>query len=305
MASFSHRGQRLAYTEYGGGPAAVTASGRRGRTAASAPAAGRPVILVHGLLLAQTMHEPLARELAALGNRAITVDLLGHGASDRPRDMTQYSMQLFGEQVLALMDHLELEDAVVLGTSLGANTALELAALAPRRVRGLVIEMPVLDRALPACAAAFSPLLVLLTYGEPLAAWASLAARAVPRRALPYYGNVVLDTVRQDPGPSGAVLQGLFATRFAPPADQRRALTAPALVIGHRRDPVHPFTDAGQLAGEMPNAELLQANSLLELRLKPARITAEIAAFLDRAWAAPQRRPRGARASDSQAGGGG
>ena len=48
------------------------------------------------------------------------------------------------------------------------------------------------------------------------------------------------------------------------------------------------------LAAEMPNAELFEANSLVELRLTPARITAEIAGFLDRAWAAPA---RGARAA--------
>jgi pimeloyl-ACP methyl ester carboxylesterase len=135
MASFVHDGQRIAYTEYGGGPAAVTPNGRRGRTARSAPAAGRPVILVHGLLLSQEMHRPLARDLAALGNRVITVDLLGHGESDRPRDMWRYSMRFFGEQVVALMDHLELEQAVVMGTSLGANTALEIAAAAPERLR--------------------------------------------------------------------------------------------------------------------------------------------------------------------------
>jgi len=121
-------GQRIAYTEFGGGPAAITAGGSRGRTASSAPAAGRPLILIHGLFLSQRMHTPLAEDLAARGNRVITIDLLGHGESDRPRDMWRYSMSIFGEQVVGLMDHLELDQAVVLGTSLGANTALELAA---------------------------------------------------------------------------------------------------------------------------------------------------------------------------------
>ena len=56
------------------------------------------------------------------------MDLLGHGASDRPRDMWRYGMSFFAsEQVVALMDHLEIEQAVVMGTSLGANVALELA----------------------------------------------------------------------------------------------------------------------------------------------------------------------------------
>lgn len=285
MAEFEHDGQLIAYTEYGGGPAAVvTSSGRRARTARSAPAAGRPLILVHGLLLSQEMHRPLAKALAARGNRVITVDLLGHGRSDRPRDMWRYSMGLFAEQLLGLMDHLQLEQAAVMGTSLGANTALELAARAPERLRGMVIEMPVLDNALPASALTFTPILLALTFGEPVMRAIARGARAVPRRLLPHYGNVLLDTIRQEPGPGGALLQGLFFGRVAPPRGERRTFTMPTLVLGHRRDPVHPFSDAGMLVEELPNGRLLEADSLVELRLRPERLTGEIAAFLDEIW---------------------
>lgn len=296
MPSFSFEGQRLAYTEFVGGPAALTASGARGRTARSMRDGERPLILVHGLLLSQRMHWPLAEDLAAYGNRVITLDLLGHGESDRPRDMGRYSMQLFGEQVVALMDRLQMEQAAVMGTSLGANTALEIALAHPERLRGMVIEMPVLDNALLWSALAFTPLLVSLTFGERGMSWLSRAARAVPRAALPHYGNVMLDVIRQDPGPGGAVLQGLFFGRVAPHRNDRRKFQTPALVLGHRRDPVHPFSDAGALVEEMPNARLIEANSLLELRLSPERLTAEIAAFLDDIWA-PPRRARAPRSS--------
>jgi len=294
MSTFEFDGQLIAYTEYGGGPAVLTRGGTRGRTAKSAPAAGRPVILVHGLLLSQEMHRPLAEDLAARGNRVITVDLLGHGASDRPRDMWRYSMSIFGEQVLALMDHLELGQAVVMGTSLGANTALEIASHAPERLRGMVIEMPVLDNGLLSSALTFTPLLVALTFGEPVMKLLARGTRAVPRRLLPHYGNVILDLVRQEPGPGGAVIQGLFFGRIAPHRSERRTFQTPALVLGHHRDPVHPFSDAGMLAAELPNARLLQADSLVELRLSPQRLTDEIAAFLDEVWGAPRastRRP--------------
>jgi pimeloyl-ACP methyl ester carboxylesterase len=289
MPSFRLEGQRIAYTEFGGGPAALTSSGGRGRTARSAPAATRPVILVHGLLLSQQMHWPLAEDLAARGNRVITVDLLGHGESSRPRDMWRYSMQIFGEQVVALMDHLQLEQSVVMGTSLGANTALEIASAHPERLRGMVVEMPVLDNALLWSALAFTPLLVALTFGEPAMRGLARGARAVPRRILPHYGNVMLDLVRQDPGPGGAVLQGLFFGRTAPHRNERRTFQMPALVLGHRRDPVHPFSDAGQLTEELPNGRLVEADSLVELRLKPERLTNEIASFLDEVWTAPRR----------------
>jgi pimeloyl-ACP methyl ester carboxylesterase len=286
MPSFQFEHWSIAYTEFGAGPAALTAEGSRGRTAKSL-AGSRPLILIHGLLLSQQMHKPLAADLAARGNRVITLDLLGHGESDRPRDMRRYSMKSFAAQTIALLDHLEIEQAVVLGTSLGANTALEMAAAAPERLRGLVIEMPVLDNGLLPCALTFTPLLAALTLGEPAMRLLSLATRAVPRGLLPYYGNVALDVVRQDPGPGGAVLQGLFFGRVAPPEGARRELTMPTLVLGHHRDPVHPFTDAGALADELPNARLLEANSLVELRLQPERLTREIAAFLDEVWSSP------------------
>jgi pimeloyl-ACP methyl ester carboxylesterase len=284
MPSFDFDGQRLAYTEFGGGPAALTATGARGRTARSAPGAGRPLILLHGLLLSQEMDRPLAEDLAARGNRAITMDLLGHGQSDRPRDMWRYSMAKSAEQVVALMDHLQIPEAVVMGTSLGANVALEIAAHNPQRLRGMVIEMPVLDNGLLWSALTFTPLLVALTFGEPAMKLLSSVTRAIPRRLLPHYGNVMLDLVRQEPGPGGALLQGLFFGRIAPPREERRTFTVPALVLGHPRDPVHPFSDAGMLAKEMPNARLLQANSLTELRMQPERLTGEIAAFLDEVW---------------------
>jgi pimeloyl-ACP methyl ester carboxylesterase len=264
MPFFRHEGQRLAYTVRGEGP--------------------RPFVLLPGLLFSQRMHVPLARELAARGNRVITMDVLGHGRSDRPRDMWRYSMSFFGEEVVALLDHLEIDEAVVGGTSLGANTTLEVASAAPERLRGMVIEMPVLDNALLACAVAFAPLLVALTFGEPVMRGVQRAARLVPSSVVPFWGDVFLDVLRQDPAPSAALMQGLFFGRTAPHRNERRTFEAPALVIGHHRDPIHPFSDAGMLAQEMPNARLVEADSLFELRFAPERLTGEIASFLDECW---------------------
>jgi pimeloyl-ACP methyl ester carboxylesterase len=270
-------GQRLVYDEYG--------SGRR------------VVVLVHGLLLSRRMHDPLASTLAERGNRVLCLDLLGHGDSDRPRDMWRYSMPIFGDQVVALLDELGIDEAVVGGTSLGANATLEVAVRHPERLRGAVVEMPVLDNALLACALAFTPLLVGLTFGEPVARMIARAARIVPR-GFNRLSDIALDAVAQDPGPSAAVLQGIFFGRSAPPREERREIETPALVIGHSRDPVHPFSDSDMLVHELPNGRLLEAESLLELRLAPERLTAEIASFVDDCWrprsAERRRRGRGA-----------
>jgi pimeloyl-ACP methyl ester carboxylesterase len=113
------------------------------------------------------MFEKLGPALPRRGNRVICVDLLGHGRSDRPEDLRLYSMPRFARQVSALIDHLGLEAAVVGGTSLGANVTLELATREPERVRGLFIEMPVLDNALAAMAATFTPVMLGLRLGRP------------------------------------------------------------------------------------------------------------------------------------------
>jgi pimeloyl-ACP methyl ester carboxylesterase len=264
MVRFNYDGQRLAYTTYGEGP--------------------RATVLMPGLLLSQKMQAPLARDLARRGNRVITFDPLGHGESDRPRQMWRYSMQSFAHQAIALLDHLELEQAVVGGTSLGANITLEVAATAPERLRGMIVEMPVLDNAIPACAAAFTPLLFALTFGEPVMRILARGAGAIPRRRLPLMLELALDALAQDPAPSGAILQGILFGRTAPEHTVRRTLQMPALVIGHQRDPIHPFSDADMLAGELPNARLIDANSILELRTHPKRLTGKIAKFVADCW---------------------
>src|SRR2546423_11033672 len=120
---FDYEGFRLVYSEFGEG--------------------ARPLVLLPGLLLPRSMHDPLAKALAERGNRVITLDLLGHGDSDQPTDMWHYSMQLLAQQVVALVDHLEIDEAGGGGTSLGANVALETAGLAPERLPGMVVGMPV------------------------------------------------------------------------------------------------------------------------------------------------------------------
>ena len=97
---------------------------------------------------------------------------------------------------------------------------------------------------------------------------------------------------RRIPGPSAAALQGIFFGRIAPHRSERRTFEAPALVIGHPRDPVHPFSDADMLAAELPNGRLLNADSILELRTRPERLTGEIAAFVDACWKTRTREPR-------------
>jgi pimeloyl-ACP methyl ester carboxylesterase len=263
---------RLEYTEYGSGDAWV--------------------VLLHGQLMPRRMHQGLARALAAQGLHVVTLDLLGHGRSDRPADPLVYSMTAFAEQVVALLDHLGAEQAVVGGTSLGANVSLETALLAPDRVRGLVVEMPVLDNALEAGILAFGPLLFAARFLPFTVNLLRRLTRPVPRGLVPFWVGIALDTCDQQADSVAAVVHGLFFGRVAPSSRDRRAITAPALVVGHPTDPIHPAADAAMLAEEMPNATFLRARSILEWRVSPDRLNRAAAGFALDCWKAPARQRR-------------
>jgi pimeloyl-ACP methyl ester carboxylesterase len=262
VSSFTHRGRRLSFQEHGAGP--------------------RAIVMTHGLLMDSRMYTRLAPTLAKAGYRVIAVDMLGHGASDQPHDMTAYSMQQFGEDVVALLDHLKIEQAVIGGTSLGANVSLETAVLAPERVRGLVLEMPVLENALPAAAAAFVPLALALRVSQRSMRLVSWLTRKIPRTH--FLADTFIDFVRRDPTASLAVLDGLIFGRIAPSIEARRALAQPTLVIGHPSDPIHPFSDADRIAREMPHARIVTASSIAEWRVRPKRLDAELLRFLAEVW---------------------
>jgi pimeloyl-ACP methyl ester carboxylesterase len=224
MSSFTHRGRRISYGDHGSGT--------------------RAIVLTHGLLMDSRMYTKLAPKLAARGHRVITADMLGHGSSDKPYAMTEYSMPQFGRDVVALLDHLGLAEAVVGGTSLGANVALETS----QRLMG----------------------------------WVSALTRKIPRTH--YLIDIAIDFVRRDPAASLAVLDGLIFGRVAPPIEERNALAQPTLVIGHPSDPIHPFSDADRIARELVNARLVTAHSMFEWRVRPERLTRELLGFLDEVW---------------------
>jgi pimeloyl-ACP methyl ester carboxylesterase len=150
-------------------------------------------------------------------------------------------------------------------------------------VQGLVIEMPVLEWAVPAAAITFVPMLFAVHFARPLVRRTAALFRRLPKTGIGPLDSI-MSSLSNDPVETAAVLHGILAGPITPTVDQRAAITTPALVIGHRSDRVHPFHDAEQLARRLPNGRLVQASSVLELRVRPERLTQEIALFLDAAW---------------------
>jgi len=266
VGQFVHDNLELYYEIHGSGP--------------------RVLVFLHGILMDANMNRRLASDLAAKGNRVILLDLPGHGLSARPLRASYHRMDTYAGHVIALLDHLAIDEAVVGGVSLGGNVSLLVAAQAPERVRGLVVEMPVLEWALPAAAITFVPMLLAAHFARPIVGRVAKVFRSLPRS-----GNGPLDSVMNmlsaEPRETAAVLHGILAGPIAPTVDQRAAMEVPALVIGHKVDHVHPFHDAQQLARRLPQGQLIQASSVLELRVHPERLTEEINGLLDSAWRTP------------------
>jgi pimeloyl-ACP methyl ester carboxylesterase len=98
---------------------------------------GQPAImLVHGWTNSRDIWGEHPRTLART-HRVVALDLPGHGASGA--DRAQWTMDAFGEDVVAVADHLELDRIVLVGFSMGAAVVLEAAERMPDRAIGVVL----------------------------------------------------------------------------------------------------------------------------------------------------------------------
>jgi pimeloyl-ACP methyl ester carboxylesterase len=103
---------------------------------------GEPIVLVHGFASNKEVNWIAPAWMATLtgaGRRAIALDNRGHGASSKLYDPAAYHSRLMAEDVRALLDHLALPRADVMGYSMGARITAYLALAHPERVRSAVL----------------------------------------------------------------------------------------------------------------------------------------------------------------------
>jgi hypothetical protein len=103
---------------------------------------------------------------------------------------------------------------------------------------------------------------------------------------VPFWAGIVLDTMNQRSGPMAAALHGILFGQIAPSSRVRQTLSMPALVVGHRRDPIHHVADAAMLAEELPASQFVEARTILEWRFAPSRLDAIAVAFVEECYAA-------------------
>lgn len=103
---------------------------------------GDPILLIHGFASNKTVNwvnPGWVSTLTAAGRRVIALDNRGHGESGKPREPAAYHTDRMADDALALLDHLKIERADVLGYSMGARITAFLASKHPQRVRAAIL----------------------------------------------------------------------------------------------------------------------------------------------------------------------
>lgn len=240
MPTFQHDGLQFYYEVSGEGPA---------------------VVLCHGLTGDQSQPKAMAGELPSY--QRIVWDTRAHGQTQPLGPVEQLSFATFAADLRALLNHLQVEQAIVGGISMGAGVSVRLAIDHPKLVRALILVRPAwLDQPRPA------NLMILPKIAELLERYGpEEALRQLPQ--LPEFSQINLIA------PNAAV--GLCQQLLEPEARERRArltrlphdrpidhwgqvasLAVPALVIGNLEDPLHPIAWASEWARRLPQGQLVQ-----------------------------------------------
>jgi pimeloyl-ACP methyl ester carboxylesterase len=103
---------------------------------------GEPIVLVHGFASSKNVnwvYPTWVSELKKAGRRVIALDNRGHGESGKLYDPAQYEVAIMAGDVIALLDHLGIERADIMGYSLGSRMTAVLALSHPQRLRSAIL----------------------------------------------------------------------------------------------------------------------------------------------------------------------
>ncbi|WP_421697821.1 alpha/beta fold hydrolase [Ancylobacter sp.] len=265
----------LAYAGRDGAPAQVA---YRRAGVAGAPA----VVLIHGVGMASEVWAPQIDALSAFHD-VIALDMPGHGGSSLPPEDARLSD--YADQVVALLDGLGLYSAALVGHSMGALVALEVALAHPARVRAVAALNAVFCRTPEQRAvvtaragsleaegrAASHEAAVARWFGAPVPA--ELEASAAQVSALLASGD-----------PLGyARTYALFAASDAAHRDRLASLAMPALFMTAEGDPNSTPAMSRAMAALAPQgaAEVLAGARHMMTLTHPAEVNARLLAFLD------------------------
>jgi pimeloyl-ACP methyl ester carboxylesterase len=253
---------------------------------------GIPVVLLHGLTATRRYVVMGSRALERSGHRVVAYDARGHGASTPPDDGEAYGYDVLTADLVAVLDGLGIERAVLAGASMGAHTILRAALDVPERVAGLVAITPAYDPVAhddDGRLARWDRLSDGLREGGVEGFVAAYGIEDAPEA----FRDTILTVLRQRLGAHEhpeAVADALRAVPRARPFADLHALEAiecPAVVVASRddADPGHPLAVGEAYARLLPDATLeVEDEGRSPLAWQGGQLSKVIAALAARAW---------------------
>ena len=253
---------------------------------------GPPVVLLHGLSATRRNVVQGSRALIKRGYRLISYDARGHGASS-PAPRYEYSDLV--ADLAAVLDHLEIERAALVGSSMGAATAMAFTLEHPERVPALVQITPAYTgyaRTGDVDGEVWGKLATALDGGvdefvrvaQPPGLperWREVAREATRQRMERHeHLEAVGQALREIP--QSVAWKGLEALS---------SLEVPVLIVGSQddADTLHPLGVAEEYARKLPNAELVvEDKGDSPLAWQGARLSGVIGEFLERVGYPPE-----------------
>jgi sugar phosphate isomerase/epimerase/pimeloyl-ACP methyl ester carboxylesterase len=219
---------------------------------------GVPFFFQHGL--GADVTQPFGLFRPPGGIRLFGFDCRAHGRTRPVGPPEKISLAAFADDLLALMDHLQIEKAVIGGISMGAAVALNFAVRYPQRLLGVVLHRPAwLDGPRRDNVAVFSFIAGLLRQHGAEKGLALFKQSEIYRRALAASPASASSLAAQflHPRAEETVVRLEKIPLDSPGPDRRqwRAIPVPTLVMANDHDAIHPLAYGVTLAREIPGAE--------------------------------------------------
>jgi 3-oxoadipate enol-lactonase len=225
----------------------------------------------HGMLLSRQAETDMdlftwdaVQQLA--DRQLIRYDARGHGGSTGHPEPTEFTFPRFADDLLALLDHLDVEGPVTgMGSSLGCATVLTAAVRVPERFDRLVLLIPPTAWETRAAQTGFYQGLADMTDEGGFDAFATALAGAPTPSSLtdaPGYPPPSLGVVRPL---LPSLLRGVSASDL-PSREEIARLPHPTLILAWADDPGHPLSTAEQLVDLMPGARLHVSYDAADIR---------------------------------------
>jgi pimeloyl-ACP methyl ester carboxylesterase len=222
---------------------------------------GPPIVLLHGLTATRRYVVMGSRLLERSGHRTIAYDARGHGHSDPAPSPEAYGYDRLSSDLLAVLDALGVERALIAGASMGAHTAIRFALEHPEHVAALAAITPSFDPEVPEAFAHWDALACGLRAGGVEGFVAAYDFTPLPDAWRETVERVVRQRLSAHDHPS-AVADALESVPRSRPFEEwvdLSGITVPAVVVASRdaADPSHPLAVGERWAQCIPGAQLV------------------------------------------------